>query len=218
MTQNHSTHDQSETPGNGTTAGKSIAIMGAGIVGASAALALRRAGFDVILYSERTREELRDAVPATGTAILFGNSREHDARIEADRYGADAAFASSAAWTTRSSMRSPANATSGSSRPARAVWPRRPEVRGGRRGLLRARRRESRRRNCAVRPAQRARTRARAARRVRRRHVRPHLRGARGRGARRIRAGPRSNPRMTSHVRTPTTTPPLRANRQGTQR
>lgn len=96
MTQNHSTHGPSETPGNGTTAGKSIAIVGTGIVGASAALALKRAGFDVILYSERTREELRDAVPATGTAILFGNSREHDARIEADRYGADAAFATSA--------------------------------------------------------------------------------------------------------------------------
>ncbi|HJE90015.1 MAG TPA: NAD(P)-binding protein [Dietzia timorensis] len=96
MTQHPSTHGPSETPGNEATPRRSIAIVGAGIVGASAALALKRAGFDVTLYSERTREELRDAVPATGTAILFGDSRSHDARIEGDRYGADAAFATSA--------------------------------------------------------------------------------------------------------------------------
>lgn len=97
MTQHSSTQGPSETPANnGTRAPRPIAVVGAGIVGASAALALKRAGFDVTLYSERTREELRDEVPATGTAILFGDSREHDARIEGDRYGADAAFATSA--------------------------------------------------------------------------------------------------------------------------
>ena len=78
------------------TVRRRIAIVGAGIAGASAALALKRAGFDVTLFSDRTRSELRDGGPATGTAILFGHSREHDARIADDRYGADAAFTASA--------------------------------------------------------------------------------------------------------------------------
>lgn len=94
MTHEHSTSDPSPTDSG--AAGKSIAIVGAGIAGASAALALKRAGFAVTLYSDRTREELRDDVPATGTAIYFGHSREHDARIDEDRYGADATFATSA--------------------------------------------------------------------------------------------------------------------------
>lgn len=94
MTQIHGSSEpsspQSQDPSS-PPAARSVAI-----VGASAALALRRAGFDVTLYSERTRAELRDGGPATGTAILFGRSRDHDARIDDDRYGADAAFATSA--------------------------------------------------------------------------------------------------------------------------
>mgnify|MGYP002652064179 CR=1 FL=1 len=43
-----------------------IAIIGAGVVGATAALVLARAGHPVDLYSDRTAEQLRDDVPATG--------------------------------------------------------------------------------------------------------------------------------------------------------
>ena len=65
---------------------RSVAVIGAGLAGTGAALALTRAGFRVDLYSYRTREALRDDVPATGTAILFGASRTADAEIIADRY------------------------------------------------------------------------------------------------------------------------------------
>jgi hypothetical protein len=65
---------------------RSIAVIGAGLAGTGAALALTRAGFRVDLYSDRTREALRDDVPATGTAILFGASRAADAEIIEDLY------------------------------------------------------------------------------------------------------------------------------------
>lgn len=64
-----------------TDAPRSIAIIGAGLAGTGAALALARAGYRVDLYSDRTRDALRDEVPATGTAILFGASRTADAQI-----------------------------------------------------------------------------------------------------------------------------------------
>lgn len=79
-----------------TSSPRRIAIIGAGIAGASAALALRRDGHDVTLYSDKTRRALRDDVPATGTAILFGASRTPDARVAAEGYGAEAAFTASA--------------------------------------------------------------------------------------------------------------------------
>ncbi|WP_297004205.1 FAD-dependent oxidoreductase [uncultured Corynebacterium sp.] len=82
-----------------TTPSRSIAIIGAGLAGTGAALALARAGFRVDLYSDRTRDSLLNNVPATGTAILFGASRTADARIIDDPYaGIPAAhFAASAA-------------------------------------------------------------------------------------------------------------------------
>jgi hypothetical protein len=70
---------------------RSVAVIGAGLAGTGAALALARAGFRVDLYSDRTREALRDDVPATGTAILFGASRRADAEIIADRYAGNPA-------------------------------------------------------------------------------------------------------------------------------
>ncbi|MGP9722497.1 monooxygenase [Corynebacterium sp. AOP40-9SA-29] len=76
-----STHDTNSTP--------TIAIIGAGLAGVNAALAFHREGWAVDLYSNRTRAELRDEVPATGTAILFGASREPDRTITTDRYAAD---------------------------------------------------------------------------------------------------------------------------------
>ncbi|MDF0529298.1 cadherin repeat domain-containing protein [Tsukamurella sp. 8F] len=64
----------------------SVAIIGAGVVGATAALALGERGFDVTVYSDRTPDELRDAVPATGTAVLFGHSRDVDVDLTGDTY------------------------------------------------------------------------------------------------------------------------------------
>ena len=50
-----------------------VAIIGAGQTGASAALALAQRGIDVTLYSDRSQESLRQDGPATGTAVLFGD-------------------------------------------------------------------------------------------------------------------------------------------------
>lgn len=69
---------------------RKIAIVGAGLAGASAALGFVNAGFAVTLYSDKPREALRDGVPATGTAIYFGQpSQDADARIIENLYGED---------------------------------------------------------------------------------------------------------------------------------
>ncbi|SIR78340.1 styrene monooxygenase/indole monooxygenase family protein [Williamsia sterculiae] len=65
---------------------RSAAVIGAGIAGSSAALGLLDAGFDVTLYSDRERASLRNDVPPTGVAVLFGKSREWDAQIIEDIY------------------------------------------------------------------------------------------------------------------------------------
>lgn len=64
----------------------SIAVVGAGLTGVNAALAFQNQGWQVDLYSNRSRSSLRDDLPATGTAILFGNSRVPDRTIADDRY------------------------------------------------------------------------------------------------------------------------------------
>ncbi len=63
-----------------------IAIIGAGVVGATAALVLARAGHAIDLYSDRPAEQLRDDVPATGTAVLFGHSRDVDHTLVEELY------------------------------------------------------------------------------------------------------------------------------------
>ncbi|MBD0860382.1 cadherin repeat domain-containing protein [Gordonia sp. zg691] len=68
------------------TTRRSVAIIGAGLAGTSAALGFVDAGFDVTLYSDRDRESLRDEVPPTGVGVLFGKSREWDAEIVEDLY------------------------------------------------------------------------------------------------------------------------------------
>lgn len=69
---------------------RAIAIIGAGLAGASAALGFLNAGFSVTLYSDKPRQALRDEVPATGTAIYFGRpSQEADAQIIENLYGDD---------------------------------------------------------------------------------------------------------------------------------
>lgn len=65
---------------------KTVAIIGAGLAGTTAALGFLDAGFDVTLYSDRDREALRDKVPPTGVGVLFGKSREWDAEIIEDLY------------------------------------------------------------------------------------------------------------------------------------
>lgn len=70
---------------------RTLAVVGAGLAGASAALAFLDAGFRVTLYSDRTRAALRDESPATGTAIYFGQpSQDADAEIIENLYGEDA--------------------------------------------------------------------------------------------------------------------------------
>lgn len=64
----------------------SIAIIGAGVVGATAALVLANRGHRVDLYSDRTPEQLRDDIPATGTAVLFGHSRDVDHTLVPELY------------------------------------------------------------------------------------------------------------------------------------
>jgi Styrene monooxygenase A putative substrate binding domain len=59
----------------------SIAIIGAGQTGASAALALAKRGVDVTLYSDRSQHSLRQDVPATGTAVIFGDAQLAERRL-----------------------------------------------------------------------------------------------------------------------------------------
>lgn len=67
---------------------RTLAIIGAGLAGASAALGFLNAGFAVTLFSDKPRKVLRDELPATGTAIYFGQpSQDADAEIIENLYG-----------------------------------------------------------------------------------------------------------------------------------
>jgi 2-polyprenyl-6-methoxyphenol hydroxylase-like FAD-dependent oxidoreductase len=67
-----------------------VAVIGAGQTGASIALALAERGIEVTLYSDRTQESLRDDVPATGTAILFGDALRIEAELGLKQYAESA--------------------------------------------------------------------------------------------------------------------------------
>ncbi|WP_330255280.1 cadherin repeat domain-containing protein [Nocardia sp. NBC_00565] len=69
---------------------RSAAVIGAGQTGVSAALGLLDAGFDVTLYSDRDQRALRDDVPATGTALEFGETQQAEAALGLDSYTARA--------------------------------------------------------------------------------------------------------------------------------
>ncbi|MFG3616642.1 styrene monooxygenase/indole monooxygenase family protein [Nocardia sp. NPDC047654] len=69
---------------------RSAAVIGAGQTGVTAALGLLDAGFDVTIYSERDQRSLRDDVPATGTALEFGETQQAEAALGLDSYTARA--------------------------------------------------------------------------------------------------------------------------------
>ncbi|MGU3499596.1 styrene monooxygenase/indole monooxygenase family protein [Mycobacterium sp. C31M] len=73
-----------------TSNGRSAAIIGAGQTGVTAALGLLDNGFDVTLYSDRNQAELRDGVPATGTALIFGEAQRAEESLGLNTYLATA--------------------------------------------------------------------------------------------------------------------------------
>ncbi|GAC67475.1 styrene monooxygenase/indole monooxygenase family protein [Gordonia soli] len=65
---------------------QSVAVVGAGLAGTSAALGFVDLGYDVTIYSDKDRDALRNKVPPTGVGVLFGASRDWDAKIIEDLY------------------------------------------------------------------------------------------------------------------------------------
>jgi len=59
----------------------SIAIIGASQTGASGALALAKQGVEVTLYSDRSQHSLKHDVPATGTAVIFGDAQQAERHL-----------------------------------------------------------------------------------------------------------------------------------------
>ncbi|WP_040817495.1 styrene monooxygenase/indole monooxygenase family protein [Nocardia jiangxiensis] len=65
---------------------RTAAIIGAGQTGVTAALGLLDAGFQVTIHSDRDQRSLRDDVPATGTALGFGEAQAAEAALGLDTY------------------------------------------------------------------------------------------------------------------------------------
>ncbi|MCW2731826.1 MAG: putative oxygenase subunit [Mycobacterium sp.] len=65
---------------------RSVAIIGAGQTGVSAAVGFLNAGFDVTLFSDRDRERLRNDGPATGTAVTFAVAQAAERELGLDDY------------------------------------------------------------------------------------------------------------------------------------
>jgi len=65
---------------------RTVAIIGAGQTGISAAVGFLNAGFDVTVYSDRSRQSLFRDVSATGTAVTFGLSQESEAALGVDTF------------------------------------------------------------------------------------------------------------------------------------
>jgi len=77
-----------QKPGSRSTL--TAAVVGAGQAGVTAALGLLDAGFEVTIYSDRDQRALRDDVPATGTALEFGEAQQAEAALGLDTYTARA--------------------------------------------------------------------------------------------------------------------------------
>lgn len=73
-----------------TSSGRSAAVIGAGQTGVTAALGLLDNGFDVTVYSERDQVQLRNSVPATGTALIFGEAQRAEESLGLNTYLATA--------------------------------------------------------------------------------------------------------------------------------
>ncbi|MDX1891141.1 styrene monooxygenase/indole monooxygenase family protein [Mycolicibacterium sp. 050158] len=65
---------------------RSVAIVGAGQTGVSAAVGFLNAGFDVTLLSDRDRAALRNDGPATGTAVTFAVAQAAERELGLDDY------------------------------------------------------------------------------------------------------------------------------------
>ncbi|MQY17813.1 styrene monooxygenase/indole monooxygenase family protein [Nocardia macrotermitis] len=65
---------------------RTAAIIGAGQTGVTAALGLLDAGFQVTVYSDRDQQSLRNDVPATGTALGFGEAQAAEAALGQDTF------------------------------------------------------------------------------------------------------------------------------------
>lgn len=70
--------------------GRTAAVIGAGQTGVTAALGLLDNGFAVTLYSDRDQRSLRDDVPATGTALIFGEAQRAEESLGLNTYLATA--------------------------------------------------------------------------------------------------------------------------------
>ncbi|OBG81741.1 oxygenase [Mycobacterium sp. E802] len=70
--------------------GRTAAVIGAGQTGVTAALGLLDNGFDVTVYSNRDQLGLRNDVPATGTALIFGAAQRAEESLGLNTYLATA--------------------------------------------------------------------------------------------------------------------------------
>ncbi|MEV0367135.1 styrene monooxygenase/indole monooxygenase family protein [Nocardia fusca] len=68
------------------TSHRKAAVIGAGQTGVTAALGLLDAGFTVTVYSDKDQRDLRDKVPATGTALIFGEAQAAEAALGLPTY------------------------------------------------------------------------------------------------------------------------------------
>jgi 2-polyprenyl-6-methoxyphenol hydroxylase-like FAD-dependent oxidoreductase len=69
-----------------SAASRRAAVVGAGQAGVTAALGLLDGGFEVAVFSDRDQRSLRDDVPATGAALIFGEAQEAEAALGLDTY------------------------------------------------------------------------------------------------------------------------------------
>jgi hypothetical protein len=65
---------------------RKVAVIGAGQTGATAALALRKLGFDVTVYADRDQRSLFRDVPPTGTALEFGEAQQAEGALGLDSF------------------------------------------------------------------------------------------------------------------------------------
>lgn len=70
--------------------GRTVAVIGSGQTGVSAATGFQNAGFHTSLFSERPRASLRNDIPATGTAVTFAQAQAAERALGLDDYRARA--------------------------------------------------------------------------------------------------------------------------------